>query len=278
MTTSGLKLCGWMALAIMLLFPLPASAADTGSGKQETVCLQCHGDQSGMLGKSVTLWRKSIHAANNISCHDCHGGDPSDSDNAMNPERGFLSVPEEKAIPAFCGRCHVGVREDYLASDHGQALGDGGPQCVTCHGNHAVRRASLELINQQTCTQCHSFKRAAIIKGALVDTDGKITTLEQNLAELRRVGISVKSMEGQLFALRNDFHRLFHSVDVKKVRSETSRFQKGLGKISDKIALIRNKLAKRKFWGGAAVLLLVFAGLIFILLRRTYQNEGWMFR
>jgi len=31
-------------------------------------------------------------AANGISCHDCHGGDPTDYEMAMTPERGFAGT------------------------------------------------------------------------------------------------------------------------------------------------------------------------------------------
>lgn len=272
MMNLALKFAGLLA-AVALLAPFQARAAEEGGAKPETVCLQCHGSQPGHLGEPVGLWRGSVHAANGISCHDCHGGDPTDFAMAMSPERGFLGAPDEAGVPDFCGRCHVGVREDYLASKHGEALGQGGPNCVTCHGNHAVQRASLDLINEQDCSRCHSYERAATIREALVDTDGRIAGLEQDLAGLHRVGISVKAMQGKVFALRNDFHRLFHSVDVEKVRSETSRFQEELGKVGVTVQEIRDELSERKLWGGVAVVLLIFAGLIFLLLRRTYHEE-----
>jgi len=266
------KMMFWMSLTLWLLLPSLCAAQEAGA-KPETVCLQCHGAQPGRLGEPVGLWRDSVHAANGISCHDCHGGDPSDFAMAMSPDRGFLGAPEKEQIPEFCGRCHVGVKDDYLDSKHGKALGKGGPQCVTCHGNHAVQRASLALINEQDCTRCHSFERASVIRSALSDTDNLIGGLEKEMQGLHRVGISVKTMQGKVFALRNEFHRLFHTVDVDKVRSETSRFQADLGKVADEVASIHGQLSQRKLWGGVAVALLVFAGLIFILLRRTYHEE-----
>jgi hypothetical protein len=240
---------------------------------QETVCIQCHGGQPGRLGEPVTLWQQSIHAANGISCHSCHGGDPTDFANAMSPARGFIGVPKEEAIPDFCGRCHVGVKEDYLQSAHGEALGLGGPQCVTCHGNHAVRMATPDLINPQDCTRCHDYGRADEIKSAVVETDRMIADLEHSLEALHRVGIVTREMRGELFSLRNDFHRLFHSVDVEKVRSQTADFQQKLGNIRNQGAAIEEELAQRKLWGGGAVALLVLGGILALLLHKAYLDE-----
>jgi hypothetical protein len=239
----------------------------------ETVCIQCHDGQPGRLGEPVSLWQQSVHAANGISCHSCHGGDPADFANAMSPARGFIGVPKEEAIPDFCGRCHVGVKEDYLQSAHGKALGLGGPQCVTCHGNHAVRMATTDLINPEDCTRCHDYGRAEEIKSAVVETDRMITDLEQSLAALHRVGIATKEMRGELFSLRNDFHRLFHSVDVEKVRSQTADFQRKLGNLRARGAAIDDELARRKLWGGGVVALLVFGGILAMLLHKAYLDE-----
>ena len=110
---------------------------------------------------------------------------------AMSPERGFLGAPEYTEVPDFCGRCHVGVAKEYKAGAHGKAINDGGAQCVICHGNHAVQRANLSLINEETCTRCHSYERAALIKMSLVETDTMINATEGDLERLYRLGFAV---------------------------------------------------------------------------------------
>lgn len=268
------KLAG-MVLGVSLILAgwvLPVSAQEEGQ-PAESVCLQCHGSQPGRLGEPVGKWRQSIHAANGISCHDCHGGDPTDFAMAMSPERGFLGAPEEQAIPEFCGRCHVGVKEDYLASHHGQALGSGGPQCVTCHGNHAIVKASLDLINQQDCTRCHDFGRAQTIKDAMFETDQQLAGLTAVLGGLHKIGIAVDELQGATFALRNEFHQLFHSVDVEQVKQQTSQFQSRAAEIKGKVEKIQDELHQRKLWGALAAVLLFFASALFFLIRRTYQDE-----
>jgi hypothetical protein len=262
-----------LLLSLVLALVLLAGVSLASAKEPETVCIQCHGGQAGRLGAPVAAWRKSIHAANGISCHNCHGGDPTDMAMAMSPARGFLGAPKEKSIPDFCGRCHVGVKEDYLASAHGRSLGRGGPHCVTCHGNHAVLTATPDLINRESCSRCHDYGRAEEIKSAVIETDRRIAELEQRLAALHRIGIATQEMEAELFALRNRFHRLFHNVDVERVRSQTTGFRAELGKIRERVAAIEAELKRRKLWGGGVVALLVTCGILALLLFKSYRDE-----
>jgi len=251
---------------LMLSIPVRVIAEDT-------VCLQCHGGLSDHLGAPVADWRTSVHAANGISCHDCHGGDPTDMAMAMSPERGFIGVPEYTEVPEFCGRCHVGVSEAYLSGAHGRAIEEGGAQCVICHGNHAIQQASLDMINEADCTQCHSYERAALIRLALVETDEMIKAVEKDLDRLYRLGFAVDEMQGTLFNQRNVFHRTFHGVDVERVRKETGGVQTALGKIQGQVDDIDTSLGQRKLWGSVVIGLFVLVGVIFLLVRKSYEED-----
>jgi hypothetical protein len=271
--TCGVIQARRLANLFLIMMVLVTTVHVGAASAQQTVCIQCHGSLPGRLGEPVKLWRGSVHAANGISCNNCHGGDPTDMAMAMSPARGFLGKPSETAIPGFCGRCHIGVEEDYLKSAHGRALGHGGPQCVTCHSNHRVVAASPELINPQDCARCHSYGRAEEIKSAVVATDGMIGNLERQLAELHRLGIDTKELNGELFSLRNRFHRLFHSVDVEKVRSQTAGFQTELAKIRGRVAAIEKELERRKFWGSIVIALMLCGGVLAVLVYRSYRRE-----
>jgi len=261
----------WLGLLAVLAGSLPAVAA--AAQKEETVCIQCHGGLAGALGAPVAAWRDSIHARNGISCNDCHGGDPTDFAMAMSPERGFIGAPDYEKVPEFCGRCHVGVLEDYQQSAHGQALSQGGAQCVTCHTNHSVQKASLDLINRESCTRCHEYGRAEDIKAALSDTDSKISTMEAELARLGKLGMAVGDYKGELFSLRNRFHRVFHTVKIERIKEQTGPVLAGLDKIREQVAKIDARLGQRRLWGGVAIGLLVLAGVLFLLVRKTYEEE-----
>lgn len=262
-----------------LLLPLTAgllmaaAAAYGESPAADTVCLQCHGGQAGHLVTPVREWPGSVHQRNGISCHDCHGGDPTDFVNAMSPERGFIGVPQYDRVPEFCGRCHVGVLDDYRQSAHGLKVAQGGAQCVVCHGSHAVREATLDLINEADCSRCHEYGRAAEIRSALAETDARLAGLGGELERLKRHGTSVESLQGKLFDLRNRFHRVFHSVDVDRVRAETGNVQAEAALLQTEIERIDDQSARRKVWGGLAVALLIALGVVLLQVRHTYAEE-----
>lgn len=252
---------------IALLLPLTCFAQQPA----EIVCIQCHSGLPEKYSQPVKLWRSSIHAENGIACPACHGGDPQDAANAMSPQRGFLGAPKEANIPAFCGRCHVGVMQDYLASAHGRALGRGGPTCVTCHGNHQVLKATLELINEKSCSRCHSYERAAAIRAAMQSTEGMIVAAEARLKEYKQIGDDTEKLEKELFGLRNSFHSLFHNVNLETVKKEAARIQRELKKIQDVLATWDQTVQKRKIAGALAVSLMLLIALLAHLVRKTFD-------
>jgi hypothetical protein len=262
---------GALAIATLSAFaalqPAPAAAAE----QPETVCIQCHGSLPDKLGAPVKLWRISIHAENGISCNACHGGDPKDAADAMNRTRGFLGAPKEGEIPAFCGRCHPGVMKDYLASAHGRALGHGGPTCVTCHSNHSVFKASLDLINEKSCTRCHSFERARAIRDAMQQTEGYIVGIDRRIKGFQAQGVDTDRLAKGLFAVRNRFHTLFHDVNVTRVKAESTQINIELGKLDRDLKMIEEARARRKVVGAFAVAgALLLAGL-FHLMKKTFD-------
>ncbi len=263
---------GLLFVSVALFWLLPVGLA-LAAEMPETVCLQCHGGQAGPLGAPVKAWQGSVHQRNGIFCHDCHGGDPADFANAMSPARGFVGAPEHAAVPEFCGRCHVGVLADYRESLHGVKLAQGGAQCVTCHGSHAVKETSLELINEQSCTRCHDYGRAAQIKTALAETDARFAGFGEELERLKKLGVSVAAAKGALFDLRNRYHRVFHSFNVEKVRAETGRIASELEKLRNEVAGHDARFSQRKLWGGIVIGLLLVLGVVLLQVRHTYEEE-----
>ena len=273
---ASLRLASVGALLLgVLAGPRPVLAAPAAAAapaeQPETVCIQCHAALPDKLGAPVNLWRKSIHAENGISCNSCHGGDPKNADDAMNRSRGFLGAPKDPDIPAFCGRCHPGVMKDYLASAHGKALGRGGPTCFTCHSNHLVLKASLELINEKTCTQCHSFERARAIKSAMQQTESSIIGIDRRITDFQAVGVDTDRLGKALFAVRNRFHTLFHDVNVQRVRTESAQINAELAKLDQDLKLIEEARAKRKVAGGIAVAFMLLMAVLVHLLKKTYD-------
>jgi hypothetical protein len=237
----------------------------------DIVCITCHGALPGKYGEPVKLWKGSIHDENGIACNACHGGDPKDAANAMKKERGFLGAPKYNDVPAFCGRCHVGVLKDYLVSGHGRALATGGPNCVVCHGNHQIARASLELINEKACSRCHSYERAKLIRGAMQETEGIIVALDARIAAYKQLGTDTDRLEKELFAQRNRFHSLFHNVDVKRVTAESAQIQAELMKLDTTLKGLDEQGRKRKLFGAIAVAGALLAAVLAHFLRKTFD-------
>ena len=167
---------------ILALVAAPLSADDTS-------CTICHADADLFDEASVAIvadWSRGVHAALGLSCHDCHGGNPSttladdiaamDEEYAPNPYRG---TPARTEIPSFCGSCHsdpvymkrfkpdarVDQEREYWTSHHGEGLAAGDTNvatCVDCHGIHGMRRSSTPessvhpLRVAETCGTCHS--------------------------------------------------------------------------------------------------------------------------
>ena len=263
-----LFLSAFFLCAYTTLFP-PTSAYALEN--TEPVCIQCHSTLPEKYSQPVVLWRSSIHAENGIFCNGCHGGDPKDSANAMSPSRGFLGAPKEASIPGFCGRCHVGVLKDYLASAHGRMLGKGGATCVTCHGNHSVTKASLELINEKSCSRCHSFERAGIIRAAMEETDITIIAIDKRINTYKKTGTDTEKLEKALFAERNRFHTLFHNVNVELVKKESSAIQDDLKKTQAKLDILDDRHLKRRLAGAAAVASMLLIALLLHLFKKTFE-------
>ena len=233
---------------------------------QESVCLTCHED----IAKD---WRQSIHAANGISCSNCHGGDPKNLDNAMDPKMGFVGKPSEMEVPAFCGKCHVGVKENYTKSAHSINLVRGGPSCVTCHTAHKQKRAAISLISEDLCASCHSFERAEKIKNSMLMSETEITGLEKRLEALRIQGYDVRPSKKLLFATRNQFHRLTHVVDVDLILKETTGIQSEIERLKTEISGNEATEIKRKIFGAIFIIFLLIGAVIFWWYRNTILSE-----
>ncbi len=245
-----------------------------GEQIEENLCVSCHASDKmkAEYQPIVEAWQGSWHAQNHISCEHCHGGDPKDASLSMSPQRGFVGVPAAQAVPEFCGKCHIGILSHYLESGHGKALkaSHKAPNCVTCHGSHNIQKASINIINEQLCTRCHSYERAKIMKQALFLTEKRIGELGEGLQELKRQGFYADADEKALFSTQAEFRTLFHTVDVNLVKEKTGEVSAGLDRIDNSIHAAFRELAFRRNF--SAFLFLMFAGTgicIFLLSRKN---------
>ena len=244
---------------------------------ETSACIQCHtsDNMDPEMHQIVRQWKDSWHARYNISCHDCHGGAPEDASMSMMHQRGFKGTPENVQVPEFCGTCHIAILDNYLKSGHGKTFRDTaeGPSCVTCHGSHDIQLASMDIINEQLCSQCHTYERANEMKKALFIVENKLSDIEKNLNRLRILGINVDKPEKSFFRTHSEFRALFHSIDVDAVREKSSDYTKKLEIIENDIESSFKKLAFRRNF--AAYLFLLFIGLSIavFLLSKSYEQK-----
>jgi nitrate/TMAO reductase-like tetraheme cytochrome c subunit len=242
----------------------------------ETVCLECH-DSAIMrieYQKIPGEWRTSWHAQNEVSCHDCHGGDPKDAAMAMSPQRGFVGTPKEREVPQFCGKCHIGILNHYLESGHGKALKKtgAGPNCVTCHGAHDVQKARIDIIDEKRCSRCHSYERAKIMKQALFATEKEIQEIEEDLKKLKGEGMYTEEEDKILFRTVAEFRTLFHTVDVSLVQKKTAGFAGQLGEIKKKTRELFGEIDSRRNFATLLIILFLGMAVVSYLLSRAYRK------
>ena len=244
---------------------------------ETSACIQCHtSDDMGPEMHEITRqWKESWHAKNNISCHDCHGGAPEDASMSMMHQRGFKGSPQNIDIPEFCGTCHIAILDNFLVSGHGRTMCDAaeGPSCVTCHGSHDIQQASMDIINEQHCSHCHTYERAKEMKQALFTVESKLNTINKNLNRLKLLGIATDKQEKSFFRNHAEFRALFHSIDVDAVRTKSSDYTQKLEIIESEISESFKQLALRRNF--SAYLFLIFIGLsiVVFLLSKSYEQK-----
>ncbi|MFZ4573647.1 MAG: hypothetical protein ACOYN0_04570 [Phycisphaerales bacterium] len=94
------------------------------------------------------------------TCADCHGA------HRVRPSADASSSVNRSQIPKTCGRCHVGVEEEYAKSVHGVKHAEGNEAaavCTDCHTAHQITHAGTpefmaDVIND--CGRCHDSKDA----------------------------------------------------------------------------------------------------------------------
>jgi predicted CXXCH cytochrome family protein len=230
---------------------------------QKDVCIECHSSEM-MKPEDRDIprkWETSWHFQNGISCHNCHGGDPKDAADAMSPQRGYVGSPKYSQVPEFCGKCHAGILKNFQESGHGKALKSSGkgPNCVTCHDSHTVQKASINIINEQLCTRCHSYGRVKEMRQALLVTENRMSEIEKSLKELKAEGVYTEEEDKSLFSTQAEFRILFHTEDVSLVKKRTDEFVRKLSSTQAKIQKTFEEIKFRKNF--SAFLMMIFVGM-----------------
>lgn len=137
--------------------------------QEKDSCYSCH--TSLVMEKKnflpVILERNSVHYKNNIFCSDCHKEEKFIMKNILtNRDKIFSVCPFYKTpkkdrhkINSICGSCHKKEYEDFTSGVHKNKL-----ECLYCHSNHGIRKASLDIIRPDKCSLCHRYPDIAPVK------------------------------------------------------------------------------------------------------------------
>jgi DmsE family decaheme c-type cytochrome len=123
------------------------SKSPTPVAKQNAMCLGCHRSSVGHA------WAASAHAANDVSCADCH-----QIHSAADPVR------TQSTEAQVCARCHQAVSAAFLSPYH-HPVPEGTMTCSSCHDPHGstARAMLVKSTVDETCTSCHAQFRGPFL-------------------------------------------------------------------------------------------------------------------
>ena len=132
----------------------------------------------------------------------------------------------------------------------------------------------MDIINEQLCSQCHTYDRAKEMKQALFLVENKLNTIAKNLKHLKLFGIGTDRQEKAFFRNHAEFRALFHSIDVDAVRAKSSEYTQRLEIIEAEINESFKQLTYRRNY--SAYLFLIFIGLsiVVFLLSKSYDQSN----
>jgi hypothetical protein len=136
----------------------------------EDSCVDCHSDKDFLVVNKKLYdyyqdWEFSVHKQEEVTCFDCHGGDPEIADKKGAHgiglgEESASSAVNFKNIPDTCGQCHEEILDSYRESEHFKHLvrkkeEKQGPNCVTCHGSMGTSIPNVTSV-EEACVRCHN--------------------------------------------------------------------------------------------------------------------------
>jgi len=124
-------------------------------------CIECHAKETHGI---VEDWDKSRHAAEGVSCLDCHKADP-DSPMALKNVKGHedLTVSVSMLVPpSKCAECHEDEVEQFDASGHHRAalqVESKDKMQTLIHVHEGQNHPDVSGVSEETgCMQCHGVR------------------------------------------------------------------------------------------------------------------------
>lgn len=115
------------------------------AGALSLICLKCHTTNATF---NIHNWNAGVHAANEVSCSDCH---------PLHAGADLITAP--RAISSLCLSCHVEISALYALPSH-HPIKEGKMYCTDCHNPHGTSNPSQlnKMTEKETCGRCHTEK------------------------------------------------------------------------------------------------------------------------
>lgn len=220
----------WISLILCLALPLSVAGlrAEEPAGPQppdeKDYCAGCHDGLAGRLKKPVAAWRASVHAGAGNRCSLCHGGNPAARDKARahSLKDNFAGKPDKKLIAEFCGRagCHATALEQFRRGPHYLSVQrTGEPGCVSCHGDHGIRRSSVDVMKAGSCAACHPAEYAKDMVGLISRFERGIDEIDENIGKLTDKHADPGKLQERFNNMRHMFHQFVHVFSREDMES-----------------------------------------------------------
>lgn len=271
----------WVLCLILVLVILVGGGSRRPWAQEAEIgsCQECHlKEKEKKLRDPVQDWQKSVHAAHQVSCDGCHGGNPKarTKETAKSTKNGYLGKPEEEQVPDFCGQCHSTERESFLKGPHGEALkaGTDAPSCTVCHGFHNVKPPSLKrIITEDDCSDCHDFDNSKKVKQGLMRINDRVKKANLLLAEVWRKGMSVDPMRRDLRGVKEEVVKLVHEMSVNRTIQQEKQLTSLMEKIGENLSRLDREANHRRFVGMISIGFLLVTLAVAIGYRRTLVHR-----
>jgi len=209
--------------------------------QRDVACsLECHATTLDKFAKSnYEQWTNSKHALFNVTCDNCHGGDPG-SDVKETAHAGVSRSSQTNStvfyrnVPETCGKCHANELNQFKDSLHYQRLKalKQAPTCDTCHNPHEFKVLNSSEF-QDLCSSCHNIDmkiapdipdkavkaidNAEMLKNEIRIADAAIKQAKQ---QGKDVTVAQKELDAAL-AIRDNLPILWHSFNLPNFQNVT---------------------------------------------------------
>jgi len=196
--------------------------------------LECHTTTLSKFAKSnYEQWTKSKHALFNVTCNNCHGGDPG-QDIKEKAHIGVLRASDSNStvfyrnVPETCGKCHANELNQFKNSAHYQKLKalQQAPTCDTCHRPHEFKVLNTSEFHD-LCSQCHNLDmrvapadapdRAIVALENAEKLKNEIKLAYNSIQQAKQKGNDVSTAQKDLdnaMSIRDNLPVLWHAFDL----------------------------------------------------------------